>query len=105
MIFRPGFASLAEAGNSICMFQISDLTQSVKRLVILASYLYFGSLQINKQEPPFWVKIGSRTVTVPRSGLEENCDLPGSTYVQGQIKAYIFEAKWRLLCLLSFNYF
>ena len=40
----------------------------------------------------------------PRAKLEENCELRGTDYVQGQISVHIFEAKWRLLCLLSFKY-
>ena len=41
----------------------------------------------------------------PRAKLEENCELRGTDNVQGQISVYIFEAKWMLLCLLSFKYF
>ena len=41
----------------------------------------------------------------PRAKLEENCELRGTDNVQGQISVHIFEAKWMLLCLLSFNYF
>ena len=41
----------------------------------------------------------------PRAKLEENCELRGTDNVQGQISVHIFEAKWMLLCLLSFKYF
>ena len=41
----------------------------------------------------------------PRAKLEENCELRGTDNVQGQISVHIFEAKWILLCLLSFKYF
>ena len=41
----------------------------------------------------------------PRVKLEENCELRGTDNVQGQISVHIFEDKWRLLCLLSFEYF
>ena len=41
----------------------------------------------------------------PRAKLEENCELRGTDNVQGQISGHIFEAKWMLLCLLSFKYF
>ena len=40
-----------------------------------------------------------------RAKLEENCELRGTDNVQGQISVHIFEAKWMLLCLLSFKYF
>ena len=40
-----------------------------------------------------------------RAKLEENCQLRGTDNVQGQISVHIFEAKWMLLCLLSFKYF
>ena len=40
-----------------------------------------------------------------RAKLEENCELQGTDNVQGQISVHIFEAKWMLLCLLSFKYF
>ena len=33
------------------------------------------------------------------------CELRGIDNVQGQISVHIFEAKWMLLCLLSFKYF
>ena len=36
----------------------------------------------------------------PRAKLEETCELRGTDNVQGQISVHIFEAKWRLLCLL-----
>ena len=41
----------------------------------------------------------------PRAKLEENCELRGTHNVQRQISVHIFEAKWRILCLLSFKYF
>ena len=41
----------------------------------------------------------------PRAKLEENCELRGTDNVQGQKSVHIFEAKWMLLCLLSFKYF
>ena len=41
----------------------------------------------------------------PRAKLEENCELRGTDNVPGQISVHIFEAKWMLLCLLSFKYF
>ena len=41
----------------------------------------------------------------PRAKLEENCELRGTDNVQRQISVHIFEAKWMLLCLLSFKYF
>ena len=41
----------------------------------------------------------------PRAKLEENCELRGTDNVQGEISVHIFEAKWMLLCLLSFKYF
>ena len=41
----------------------------------------------------------------PRAKLEENCELRGTDNVQGQISVHMFEAKWRLLCLLSLKYF
>ena len=41
----------------------------------------------------------------PRAKLEQNCELRGTGNVQGQISVHIFEAKWRLLCSLSFKYF
>ena len=40
-----------------------------------------------------------------RAKLEENFELRGTDNVQGQISVHIFEAKWRLLCLVSFKYF
>ena len=40
-----------------------------------------------------------------RAKLGENCELREADNVQGQISEYIFEAKWRLLWLLSFKYF
>ena len=40
----------------------------------------------------------------PRVKLEENCDLRGTDNVQGQISEYIFEARLRLLCLLSIGF-
>ena len=45
------------------------------------------------------------TNSFPRAQLEENCELRGTDNVQGQISVHIFEAKWMLLCLLSFKYF
>ena len=36
---------------------------------------------------------------------KRNCELRGTDNVQGHIRAYIFKAKLRLLCLLSFKYF
>ena len=41
----------------------------------------------------------------PRAKLEETFELRGTDNVQGEISEHIFEAKWRLLCLLSFKYF
>ena len=41
----------------------------------------------------------------PKAKLEENCELPEADNVQRQISERIFEAKWRLLWLLSFKYF
>ena len=41
----------------------------------------------------------------PRANLEGNCELRGADNVQGQISEHIFQAKWRLLWLLSFKYF
>ena len=45
------------------------------------------------------------TNSFPRAKLEENCEPQGTDNVQGQISVHIFEAKWRLLCLLSIKYF
>ena len=45
------------------------------------------------------------TNSFPRAKLEENCELQGTDNVQGQTSVNIFEAKWRLLCLLSIKYF
>ena len=45
------------------------------------------------------------TNSFPRAKLEENCEIRGTDNVQGQISVHIFEAKWMLLCLLSFKYF
>ena len=39
-----------------------------------------------------------------RAKLEENCELRGTDYVQGQISEHIFAAKLRLLCLLSIGF-
>ena len=54
----------------------------------------------------------SAELSVPRSEqfsesgskLEENCELRGTDNIQSQISVQIFEAKWRLLYLLSFKY-
>ena len=48
------------------------------------------------------------TLSVPRSSqffFAGNCSHLGTNNVQGQIPEYIFQFKWRLLCLLSFKYF
>ena len=36
--------------------------------------------------------------------LEENCELRGTDYVQGQISEHIFKDKLKLLCLLSIGF-
>ena len=40
----------------------------------------------------------------PRAKLEENCEIPGTDNVQGQVSEHIFAAKLRLLCLLSIGF-
>ena len=48
------------------------------------------------------------TLSVPRSSqffCSGNCSHLGTNNAQGQIPEYIFQVKWRLLCLLSFKYF
>ena len=40
-----------------------------------------------------------------RAKLDENCKRRGADNFQEQISMHIFEAKWRLLCSLSFKYF
>ena len=41
----------------------------------------------------------------PRAKLEQNCELRGTDNIQGQISVHYIEAKWWLLCLLSFTSF
>ena len=45
-----------------------------------------------------------REAGFPRAKLEENYELRGTDYVQGQISEHIFAAKLRLLSLVSIGF-
>ena len=84
-----------------------------KRVVPHFFALHFRSPRPQFSRAPFYFcftldglrKNRGCSLSLPRAKLKENCELRGTDNVQGKISVHIFEAKWTLLCLLSFKYF
>ena len=89
-------------------------SQSADKLSVSTTYLQC-IYSILTQYPAFRAKICSdicpqlylfrEADSIPRSKLEENCDFREKENVEEQISELILKVKWRLLYLLSFEYF
>ena len=89
-------------------FIVSVNNIMILRLTILISYTVINQIHRILFKVDGYARIFVRghclfreAKSFPRAKLEENCVLQGTDNFQGEVSVHIFEAKWRLLCLLS----